>query len=518
MIKLFGKYKNDAALWLGLTASFWLMRLWNLTILPVFVDEAIYLRWSQVMRDPNWRFIPLTDGKQPLFMWLAAFPVNLLPDPLFAGRLISVIAGFFGMIGIWFLGKELFSKPVAYLAAALYITIPFFTFYDRLSVADGLLTVLGIWSLYLAVVLVRRVRLDLALLLGMAIGAATLTKSPGFFYLLLLPTTILLFDFRHPQWGWRLAKLLALWLVVAALTELIYNVLRLSPYFYLIGQRTWDFVLTPREVMQNGLLWWLQCRGAYLVWGCGRVFEVTEWLNGYFTAPIFAIACFSLLVLIVKKWRVGLVLAAWSIVPLVVESTIAKGFTARYIIFASFPFIISAAAGLWWLEVRLSRFNRFAVLAVFLVLVPAMVFDFFLVTDPTKAAIVQKERSGYLEQWSAGYGILEIAHFLQEKAKEGKPILVGTEGTFGTLPDGLQIYTRDMPNVTVVGMGQNADIYVIPPDLRNAAKEGHLAYLVVNKSRLHAANDKSLRLLATYPRPRGPEGQEELLLYQLISP
>ncbi len=53
----------------ALTAFF--ARLYNLTILPVFVDEAIYIRWSQVMKaESTLRFLPLSDGKQPLFMWV----------------------------------------------------------------------------------------------------------------------------------------------------------------------------------------------------------------------------------------------------------------------------------------------------------------------------------------------------------------------------------------------------------------------------------------------------------------
>src|SRR3989344_4563676 len=46
------------------------LRIWNLTSWPIFADESIYIRWSQVMRaEPSLRFLPLSDGKQPLYMW-----------------------------------------------------------------------------------------------------------------------------------------------------------------------------------------------------------------------------------------------------------------------------------------------------------------------------------------------------------------------------------------------------------------------------------------------------------------
>ena len=34
----------------GIVLVFFLLRLFHLTILPIFADEAIYIRWSQVMR------------------------------------------------------------------------------------------------------------------------------------------------------------------------------------------------------------------------------------------------------------------------------------------------------------------------------------------------------------------------------------------------------------------------------------------------------------------------------------
>src|SRR3989344_5815509 len=62
--------------------------------LPIFADEAIYIRWSQIMAaEPTLRFLPLSDGKQPLFMWVLMFLVRKLPDPLITGRLVSVFSG-----------------------------------------------------------------------------------------------------------------------------------------------------------------------------------------------------------------------------------------------------------------------------------------------------------------------------------------------------------------------------------------------------------------------------------------
>src|SRR6185369_17904794 len=84
-----------------ITALAFILRIYNLTIIPVFADEAIYIRWSQVMRNvPELRFLPLSDGKQPLFMWATIPLFKLFSDPLFAGRFLSVLCGMGTMIGV----------------------------------------------------------------------------------------------------------------------------------------------------------------------------------------------------------------------------------------------------------------------------------------------------------------------------------------------------------------------------------------------------------------------------------
>src|SRR3989344_7532028 len=98
-------------LWVGLLLGLYLLtRLTNLTQLPVFTDEAIYIRWSQIgAQDANWRFISLTDGKQPLFTWVIMALLRFVPaDPLFVGRLASVLTGAASLVGMWFLALELF--------------------------------------------------------------------------------------------------------------------------------------------------------------------------------------------------------------------------------------------------------------------------------------------------------------------------------------------------------------------------------------------------------------------------
>src|SRR3989338_5377332 len=101
-------------LWSSFSVLYFATRLINLKIVPIFTDEAIYTYWAQVaLHDPANRFISLEDGKQPLFIWIAAIFQKFISDPLLASRLVSVVAGGFSLVGIYLLAKLFFDKKTA---------------------------------------------------------------------------------------------------------------------------------------------------------------------------------------------------------------------------------------------------------------------------------------------------------------------------------------------------------------------------------------------------------------------
>ncbi|KKP58324.1 MAG: hypothetical protein UR48_C0005G0002 [Microgenomates group bacterium GW2011_GWD1_33_9] len=131
---------------------------------------------------------------------------------------------------------------------------------------------------------------------------------------------------------------------------------------------------------------------------------------------------------------------------------------------------------------------------------------------PTIAPMPFDMRSGYLEEWTAGYGQKDIADYLLAREAEGSKIVVFTEGTFGTLPDGLQIYTEGHKNITIVGSSPN--IFEIPSGLLSTSQE-NLRYFVLNSSRNHlpASELAKLELIVEYPKPFRLNGTHESLLF-----
>src|SRR3989338_2084146 len=102
----------DIIIIIGLIGLFLITRLINLDNFPIFGDEGIYIRWAKVaQRDAAWRFISLTDGRQPLHTWGMIPFIKLFPDNLLlAGRLFSVVTGFIAMAGLFVSGFYLLGK------------------------------------------------------------------------------------------------------------------------------------------------------------------------------------------------------------------------------------------------------------------------------------------------------------------------------------------------------------------------------------------------------------------------
>lgn len=477
-------------------------RIFDLTRIPVFVDEAIYIRWSQIMRnEPSLRFLPLSDGKQPLFMWATMPSLKIFSDPLVAGRMVSFFAGAICLAGLAFLTFVLTASPtLAAISALIYSVLPFSVFFDRLALADSLLASLGIWSLVFGVLIVKKARLDLAILLGIVIGLGLLTKSPAiFFYLWQIILVVFLFDFRSKGLKGRVIKLLGSALVIFIFSQVIYNILRLGPNFHLIGSRNQDYVFSLAEVLKHPLNPLL-----------GNLKTTFTWLWFLVTPPLLLVSLISLLG---RHKKIALIYFLVSLSALFAQAAIAKVYTSRYILFATLPLIIPISIGIWEVGERLKR--HWLVLLVFLLW--PVILSPVIVTTPEKANLPFDMRSGYLEDWTAGWGQREVAAYLIDRANRGEKSIVVTDGYFGTLPDGLQIYTASHPTITVIGGSPN--LTSLPTSLTDSLKDkSNTVYLVANASRVRLLPEDLARLeiIAQYPKPTRLDGTHETLLFMRL--
>lgn len=485
-MKLLFKYRKE--IFFGLLAVFlyFLFRLLLLNNLPIFTDEAIYVRWAQIaLHDPTWRLISLTDGKQPLFIWFAVLFMKFIEDPLIAARLVSVGAGFFTMIGLFLLSLELFkNRKIAYLSSFLYIFFPFAQVYDRMALMDGMLGAFSVWALFLSVLLMRKLSLGKAYTLGFLIGGAVLTKSSGAFSAYLIPLTLLIHKFEKPQSKNLnfLIRWVALILFAYVLSQGLYTVLRLSPFFQIISEKNLIFVYSFKEWINNPFISFQ-----------GNLKGLLEWIFVYLT-PSYLILLF-LAFWSKNFFREKLMLFFYFLVPFLVLCFFGRVIFPRFIYFMALSLIPIAAYGLNFL---LSKTNLikdyslyFQIGLLFLVFsYPAKVsLDFVL--NPTIAKIPQADINQYINGWPAGWGIKRSTEFFKNISKNNE-IFVATQGTFGLLPHGLEIYLQKYPNVHIKGYWPIDDY--LPEEVLDKAKEMPAFFVHYQPDNSKAFDSSSLKL------------------------
>jgi len=478
------------------------LRLYNLNLLPIFGDEAIYIRWAQVMgAQPGLRFLPLTDGKQPLFMWVLMFLVRRFPDPLLIGRLTSVFYGMGTLLGIFSLSYYLFkNKKIALIASFIYAISPYSLFFDRMALVDSMLSMFGVWTLFLGVVTAKTKRIDFAMLTGFSLGAALLTKSPAIYFAILLPTTWLLSSLPKGRRNRviHFGRLIFLLLVTFLISYGMYNILRLGESFHMLALRNQDYIYSISHAISSPFdpLFPYLRRSLEWFWQLGPSVLIVLLLAGI---------CINL-----KKFtKEIIILSLWTFLPIIVSAEFAKVFTARYITFVVPSLFILASTVFFG-----SKYKNIITLIFIFYVLQALWIDNLILTDVEKVPLPRTERSGYLEEWTAGYGIKEVSEIIRDEYQRmpEEKIVVGTEGYFGPLPDGLQAYLNDLPEITIIGVG--VDISELPSQLAESLKFGNKTYLVINSSRLKT-NPKilGLELDAIYPKAFRPDGSRDTLLF-----
>lgn len=483
----------------GILLIFFILRFQNLQSIPVFCDEAIYLRWSQVIKNvETLRFIPLTDGKQPLFMWITSALYKFISDPLLAGRFISVMSGATITIGLFIFSTIFFNRRVSIISALLYVFLPFTFFFDRLALPDTLLSLFGLTSLLFAFLLAKYPRLDLSLILGFSLGFAWLTKSPAIYFVVLSFLTFIFYNRTN-------YKKIYYPLISAFLGFMIYNILRLGPQFHQIALRNQDYVWSIGEIIKHPLDPLIP-----------HLRDIISLYINYVSLPLIILVIIGFIVTKKKNILVPLniILFLWWILPLIANAAMAKVFTARYILFTLPPLILLMSVGInnfysyFNKTYKLNKLLPSFIIAICLIF--NLVFIYQISTNPFNTKLTSTE-TGYLSGWTSGWGIKEASAYLIDRSNYAN-IIVGTEGYFGTLPDGLQIYTDSKKQLTVIGVGVN--IKLIPENLLNAHTYGDEVYLLLNKTRnfLPETELKKLELIKQYPKPEN----DYMELYKLI--
>jgi 4-amino-4-deoxy-L-arabinose transferase-like glycosyltransferase len=457
----------------GLYLATRLVLLWRF---PPFWDEGQYAGWAQAgFDDPDQRFLALANGKQPMLAWLGTSVIALGAEAFTAVRVVSAISGLVTLTMMGLIGFRLGGQRVGLAAAAVGAFVPYLFVHNSIGIMEPLVVAATTTALYLQLRLAEEPRVDLAVLLGGALAVGLLTKDTARVAVVLLPVSLVCFDWRRSDVKRRLGAWVGCSAIALAVAWAGYSTLRLSDLYDDFGSAREQIAMFHGFTDALAHPW----RYAEENWPLFR-----SALAGYVTLPLVLAAVVGAGLALRTRPRLGGVLAAWVVVPLAAVSLLAITPWPRYAMVAVPALGILAAYGLVrTLEAVAARHRLAAVAVGVAAFLPALVLDARVLADPAGTRYPALDDAQFATGWTAGQAIVELADELKRRTRG--PTTVELRD-IGSPP--LSLLLRDRPEIDLVGPAPT-------PGAR---------YSVENGSRLRERNGLvSLRPVWEARRPRG---------------
>lgn len=428
-MKGFKGYLGKHKYFIILLALYFLVRLINLTLLPIFNDEAIYLDWGwRETHFPGDRYYSLYDGKQPLLMWLFGIAESIFSDPLFAGRVVSVIFGAFTLLGIYLLAKNLFNKNVAVISTLLYILVPIFVFYDRQALMESAIATIGVLSCYFLIKLAGTQAKKHACYSGIILGVGFFIKSSA---LLFIATYFILglFVFIKSKKKTEQIKLLG---IVVSMIIFITFFLLINPQFWSTLSSNARYSLTVAELLHFPF----NSRVVNL--------EANILISFFYLTPfVFLASLFGTYLILKTKKSNNRLLIFWVIISLVLQTILVRGTNQRYLV-SYLPLLVIPAA--YFIQIIIDKKKITGLFFLTFSLLMPSIFTFILIFSPSLYFLVMEKvnpysQSEYLRGFTSGYGIVETKNYIEKDSGNDKAF-VGLALNTGNPENAMIVYFR----------------------------------------------------------------------------
>ncbi len=488
------------------------LRLINLTMLPIFYDEANYLRWAKQTVDKGDLGIALNEVST-LQVWLIALFYQLSPSALWIGRFVSVGVGLLLVALCYRLSWQLYAnKDIARLAALLYAVLPYALFHDRVAQNDGLLTLFVALVIWLSVRGIERPSLKYTLPLILAFGLAFLTKRSGILFFV-VPGAALVILYGWPglkqRWRWLLGVFVGFVGVTVPIVA--------------ISVGSGDQLAAQTIFSANSR--WLD------IWA-ENARLLGDWFYRYFLFGSLIFLGVAMIKLIIRPRRQDIFLAVIALMPILFFAAVSVRWYPRYLLPAIFPLTILLAGQIFsvaqWLSQQImSRTGRRLGPARSISLLTAMIvlpmgsFAFALLRDPINIALPEIDRWQYVSGWPAGYGLPEVAHYLAGMVipSQNQKILVWRNSRSIPPRHGLPHYLAESDQLEYKTFDTAAHPWLEIQESLDQAASTSPTYLVLNQPYEKGVPDLEeiprLRVVETFPKP---DNQSQIGLYRWLTP
>ena len=200
---------------------------------------------------------------------------------------------------------------------------------------------------------------------------------------------------------------------------------------------------------------------------------LTSWLLQYLT-PSYILLILLAILFIKKFFKEKVILLLYFALPFAALALFGKLIYPRHMFLMSVMLLPLAAWGLSYLvdftqkrvSLNIPKGFYLVIITIIFILYPGFISAQFAYS-PEKAQIADMDRNQYINGWAAGWGVKESVIFFTKEAEKQK-IFVATEGTFGLMPEAMEMYLIGNKNVTIKGYWP---IDIFPKELLEVSKK-----------------------------------------------
>ena len=412
------------------------IHLTNLTLLPIFNDEAIYLDWGWTHTHmPGRLFDSLLDAKQPLIIWIFGIFERFFSDPLFAGRFASVLIGFITLLGIYKITKKLLNEDNAFISALLYSIIPIFVFYNRQALMEAAIVCVGIWSFNALLNLLQSPITKNGIILGIILGIGFFIKSLSLIFIASASVLMLFYLVIKKR-----KELLKPYLVSLITIVAVDSLLLINSLFWQTFSSNSRYSYAPAELFTFPLVSWLN-----------NLLGFAEIGFVFVTPLIFISGIVGIFMMRKDRIENNQIFLAYFITVLLLEILSVRSQNQRYIV-AFLPFFAIPASyvlnSLW----RSNIWGKSVLIISFFI---PIFFSLILIFNPEYyimqlSKISKYSEVGYVRGQTSGYGINETMRYIKEHSSSSQPSMVVFGLNIGNPESAADLYSQKAPNLAAL--------------------------------------------------------------------
>ncbi len=504
-------FPKRAALSLILLIAF-VARLYRIgTLFPIMVDEAIYLRWAEIIRHQHQWFISLLDGKEPLCSWLYT-PLLMIDagDPFLAARAISLVAGVAATFFIFLIAERLGGTAAGLIASALYALAPYAVFYAHLAYNETILDLLSTAAVFSALLSFQSSRPSVwrAASAGLWLGVGFLCKTT-FLPFFAFPALICLVSSRS---RWRL--LIVTWAVAAIVPTVLYLSVPKAPI-----SSTSHFVMHQLDYFIDRQT----LTGAPLEEARRNLPVALGYLNVYLTPPLLVASVGAWFYLLKKRLVLPATLLPFTGFILAVEVVVLAYFPSRYQFAYFWPLLI--AIGCAFGHAARSR-PRLAGALTAVLLVSMAARSAAILWNPGRFLHPLDIAHFVTANPYAGYGVREAARFVENLPRNERSLIVLTDQVWGLPTDAMFVYLNQRhgievheawwldlstnypllpPGPTALMKSQYERVYGGSIDFRRTGPVLYVTDSLYNSASDVRRHHRPATLIGSFPKPGGTE-------------